>query len=65
MGLHKQVHVFGVTGGSITRGRTNDETVMITCCNDGTRPVIFKWERIAIEEKIGAYGCTSYNEAVE
>ena len=33
-------------GGSIMRGWTNDERVMITCCNDGTRPVIFKIERI-------------------
>lgn len=33
-------------GGSIMRGWTNNEKVMITCCNDGTRPVIFKLERI-------------------
>jgi len=33
-------------GGSIMKGWTNDEKVMITCCNDGTRPVIFKLERI-------------------
>lgn len=33
-------------GGSIMQGWTNDEKVMITCCNDGTRPVIFKQERI-------------------
>lgn len=33
-------------GGSIMRGWTNDEKVMITCCNDGVRPVIFKLERI-------------------
>ena len=33
-------------GGSIMRGWTNDEKVMIACCNDGTRPVIFKIERI-------------------
>lgn len=33
-------------GGSIMRGWTKDERVMITCCNDGTRPVIFKLERI-------------------
>lgn len=37
-------------GGSIMRGWTNDEKVMITCCNDGTRPVIFKLERIDEEE---------------
>ena len=33
-------------GGSIMRGWTNDEKVMIASCNDGTRPVIFKLERI-------------------
>ncbi|WP_204273669.1 TIGR04076 family protein [Draconibacterium mangrovi] len=33
-------------GGSIMRGWTNDEKMIITCCNDGVRPVIFKLERI-------------------
>ena len=33
-------------GGSIMQGWTNNEKVMITCCNDGTRPVIFKLDRI-------------------
>ena len=33
-------------GGSIMSGWTNDEKMMIACCNDGTRPVIFKIERI-------------------
>ena len=33
-------------GGSVMRGWTNDERMMIACCNDGTRPVIFKIERI-------------------
>ena len=33
-------------GGSIMNGWTNNEKMMITCCNDGTRPVIFKLERI-------------------
>ena len=37
-------------GGSIMRGWTNDEKMMISCCNDGTRPVIFKIERIDEEE---------------
>ena len=37
-------------GGSIMRGWTNDEKMMIACCNDGTRPVIFKLERIDEEE---------------
>lgn len=34
-------------GGSIMRGWTNDERMMIACCNDGTRPVIFKIEGMA------------------
>ena len=33
-------------GGSIMRGWMKEENTMITCCNDGTRPVIFKLERI-------------------
>ena len=33
-------------GGSLMDGWTNDEKVMIACCNDGTRPVIFKIERL-------------------
>ena len=33
-------------GGSIMRGWTNDEHMMIACCSDGTRPVIFKIERL-------------------
>lgn len=35
-----------IQGGSIMRGWTKDENVMITCCNDGVRPVIFKLERV-------------------
>ena len=37
-------------GGSIMRNWTNDDRMMIACCNDGTRPVIFKIERIDIPE---------------
>lgn len=37
-------------GGSIMHRWTNDERMMIACCNDGTRPVIFKIERIDIPE---------------
>ena len=37
-------------GGSIMQGWTNDDRLMIACCNDGTRPVIFKIERIDIPE---------------
>ena len=33
-------------GGSIMRGWTNDDRMMIACCNDGTRPVIFKIQRL-------------------
>ena len=36
----------GLQGGSIMKDWTNDEKMMIACCNDGTRPVIFKIERI-------------------
>lgn len=36
-------------GGAIMHGWTNDDKVMIACCNDGTRPVIFKIERIDTE----------------
>ena len=36
--------------GSIMHKWTNDERMMIACCNDGTRPVIFKIERIDIPE---------------
>jgi len=32
------------------KGWTNDERIMIACCNDGTRPVVFKLERIDIPE---------------
>ena len=28
------------------RGWMNDEKIMIACCSDGTRPVIFKIERL-------------------
>lgn len=33
-------------GGSIMSGWMKDEKVMIACCNDGTRPVVFKLERL-------------------
>ena len=39
-------------GGSIMKGWTNDDRMMIACCNDGTRPVIFKIERIDIPETL-------------
>lgn len=34
-------------------GGYNDDRMMIACCNDGTRPVIFKIERIDIPETEG------------
>lgn len=36
----------GLQGGAIMRGWMNDERIMIACCSDGTRPVIFKIERL-------------------
>ena len=45
-------------GGSIMRGWTNDERMMIACCNDGTRPVIFKIERLDyLAVKIAGMAC--------
>ena len=38
-----------VAGGSIMKGWMERENEMITCCSDGTRPVIFKIERIDYE----------------
>lgn len=38
-------------GGSIMKGWTNDEKMMIACCSDGTRPVIFKIERIDVDDE--------------
>ena len=35
-----------MNGGAIMKGWTNDERTMIACCNDGTRPVIFRIERM-------------------
>ena len=39
-------------GGSIMHGWMNDDRVMIACCSDGTRPVIFKIERIDESETV-------------
>ena len=36
----------GLQGGSIMKGWMKEENTMITCCSDGTRPVIFKIERL-------------------
>lgn len=40
----------GLQGGSIMRGWMKEENTMIACCSDGTRPVIFKIERIDYED---------------
>ena len=40
----------GLQGGAFMHKWTNDDRVMIACCNDGTRPVVFKIERIDIPE---------------
>ncbi|WP_285813454.1 TIGR04076 family protein [Adlercreutzia murintestinalis] len=37
-------------GGSIMHRWCRDERLMIGCCNDGTRPVVFKIVRIDIPE---------------
>ena len=43
--INKYVYA-ALQGGSLLRGWTKDEKVMIASCSDGTRPVIFKIERI-------------------
>ena len=40
----------GLQGGSIMRGWMKEENTMIACCSDGTCPVIFKIERLDIDE---------------
>ena len=50
-------------GGSIMHGWTNDDRIMIACCNDGTRPVIFKIERIDYKAVHFEESLTSYEEA--
>lgn len=40
----------GLQGGSIMKNWMKHENEMICCCSDGTRPVIFKVERIDVEE---------------
>ena len=49
MGCMGFTHAYGYTGlqgGSIMKGWMAKENEMIACCSDGTRPVIFKIERI-------------------
>ena len=56
----------GLQGGSIMRGWMNNERVMIACCSDGTRPVIFKIERLDYKALYidGIYQDASRNEIV-
>lgn len=52
-------------GGAIMRGWTRDERIMIACCNDGTRPVIFKIERIDYKALyIEGIGCDKCREKI-
>nr|WP_297284214.1 TIGR04076 family protein [uncultured Agathobaculum sp.] len=44
---------------------TNDERMMIACCNDGIRPVIFKIERIDILETEEVLKQSSQKEILE
>ena len=37
-------------GGAIMRRWTRDDRLMVACCNDGTRPVVFKIERVDVPE---------------
>lgn len=39
----------GLQGGSIMHGWMREDSTMICCCSDGTRPVIFKVERLEEE----------------
>lgn len=50
-------------GGAIMRKWTNDDRMMIAYCNDGTRPVIFKIERIDIPETDKAVSTSSSKTA--
>ncbi len=55
----------GLQGGSIMRGWMNDERVMITCCSDGTRPVIFKLERMDYKVLyIGGIACEACRDRI-
>lgn len=52
-------------GGSIMRGWMNDDRLMIACCSDGTRPVIFKIERLDYKVLyIQGIGCAKCREKI-
>ena len=50
MGCHQPICLYSVAGRLHYAQVDNDDKMMIACCNDGTRPVIFKIERIDIPE---------------
>ena len=48
------------------RGWMNDERVMITCCSDGTRPVIFKIQRMDYKAVyVAGINCDSCRERIK
>lgn len=47
--IGKKHRYTGLQGGSIMRGWMKEENTKITCCSDGTSPVIFKIERLDYE----------------
>ena len=50
VGLHLALHLHGAAG-RLHHARLDDR-LMVACCNDGTRPVVFKLERIDIPETL-------------
>ena len=50
LGKKEVYYIISAGLGEDMRKWTNDDRMMIACCNDGTRPVIFKIERIDIPE---------------
>ncbi len=55
----------GLQGGSIMRGWMRDERQMIACCSDGTRPVIFRIERLDYKVLyIEGIGCDRCREKI-
>lgn len=51
-------------GGSPGKGRMRRENTAIACCPDGTRPVIFRIERLDLEETRAFEGARSGDRAV-
>lgn len=46
LGCRQPLHLHSPPGRQRHAGRMNDRRVMIVCCSDGTRPVIFEIERL-------------------